>query len=112
MLEIEDFQSPKEGKCPQDKLSSPYIKSKEVKSQGAQKIGHKKTSKLLLFVPIVLLLRCRANASHLPCLAMREKIEMLKNLAESMLDELAEMEALLIEETTISENVDRGLSGN
>lgn len=36
---------------------------------------------------------------------MREKIEMMRNLAETMLDELAEMEAILNEETKIFPNV-------
>jgi hypothetical protein len=39
---------------------------------------------------------------------MREKMEMLRNLAESMLDELAEME-VLIEKAEISKAVDRGV---
>jgi hypothetical protein len=43
---------------------------------------------------------------------MREKIEMLRNLAEAMLDELAEMEALTVAETTLPENVDCGFVGS
>jgi hypothetical protein len=42
---------------------------------------------------------------------MKEKIEMLRNLAEAMLDELAEMEALTVEEATLSEDVDCGIVG-
>lgn len=42
---------------------------------------------------------------------MEEKIEILRNLAESILDELAEMEALTVEEATLPENVDCGLVG-
>lgn len=36
---------------------------------------------------------------------MREKIEIMRNLAEAILDELAEMEALLNEETKVLPNV-------
>lgn len=36
---------------------------------------------------------------------MKEKIEILRNLAESILDELAEMEVLAVEETEIPEDV-------
>lgn len=57
-------------------------------------------------------MRCGANASHLPCLAMKEKIEMLRNLAEAMLDELAEMEALTVEETALPEDVGCGVVGS
>jgi hypothetical protein len=36
---------------------------------------------------------------------MKEKIEILRNLAEAILDELAEMEALTVETTALPENV-------
>lgn len=42
---------------------------------------------------------------------MKEKIEILRNLAESILDELAEMEALTVEEATLSQDVDCSLVG-
>lgn len=37
---------------------------------------------------------------------MKEKIEILRNLAEAIMDELAEMEVLIIETATLPENVD------
>lgn len=40
---------------------------------------------------------------------MREKIEILRNLAEAILDEIAEMEVLL-EKAKISENVGGGVA--
>lgn len=43
---------------------------------------------------------------------MEEKIEMMRGLAEAMLDELAEMEALLIEKAKISETVGGGVGDN
>ena len=43
---------------------------------------------------------------------MKEKIEILRNLAESILDELAEMEALTVEETALHENVGCGVVGS
>lgn len=41
---------------------------------------------------------------------MKEKIEILRNLAEAILDELAEMEVLINEETTVSENVNSSVA--
>lgn len=46
-----------------------------------------------------------AKAPPLPCLAMKEKIEILRSLAEAILDELAEMEVLTNEESEVFENV-------
>lgn len=41
---------------------------------------------------------------------MKEKIEILRNLAEAILDELAEMEVLINEETTVPEDVNSGVA--
>lgn len=62
---------------------------------------------VLLFV----VARC-ANALHLPCYAMKEKMEMLRGLAEAILDEVAEMEAMLIEDAKVSQDVGCGVSDN
>lgn len=59
---------------------------------------------MLLFV----VARC-ANAPHLPRYAMKEKIEMLRGLAEAILDEVAEMEAMLLEDTKVLEDVGRSV---
>lgn len=91
------------------KVCSPYIKTKEVNfARRAKKTAPKKQTSLFYLCRLFSLLRKGAKASPLPCLAMREKIEIMRNLAEAMLDELAEMEALLIEKTALSENVDCG----
>lgn len=52
VLEVEDFQSPKEGNVRKSAMS-PYIKAKEVIMQGARKNHHKKPNKLGLFVALV-----------------------------------------------------------
>lgn len=43
---------------------------------------------------------------------MKEKIEILRGLAEAILDEVAEMEAMLIEDAKVFENVGCGVSDN
>ena len=43
---------------------------------------------------------------------MREKIEMLRGLAEAILDEVAEMEAMLLEDTKVLEDVGRSVIDN
>ena len=47
----------------------------------------------------------RKGSRLLPCLVMKEKIEILRSLAEAILDELAEMEVLTNEESEVFENV-------
>ena len=43
---------------------------------------------------------------------MKEKMEMLRGLAEAILDEVAEMEAMLIEDAKVSQDVGCGVSDN
>lgn len=76
-----------------------------------EKTAPKKQTSLFYLCRLFSLLRKGAKASPLPCLAMKEKIEILRNLAESILDELAEMEALTVEEATLSQDVDCSLVG-
>ena len=46
----------------------------------------------------------RVGVAVAVCLAMKEKIELLRSLAESILDELAEMEVIASTETEIHTN--------
>lgn len=69
-----------------------------------KKTATKKRINSFFVAPVFVVARC-ANAPRLPCYAMKEKIEMLRGLAEAILDEVAEMEAMLLEDTKVLENV-------
>lgn len=87
------------------KVSSPYIKSKEVSIAGRTKKPPQKNKQASFFVVLLFVVARCANAPHLPCYAMKEKMEILRSLAEAILDEVAEMEVVLIEDAKVLEDV-------
>ena len=94
------------------KVCSPYIKSKEVNPQGARKNRHKKINKIYFVCVACFAVALRRKSSASALLAMKEKIEILRNLAEAMLDEIAEIEVLISESAEIFPNVgDSVISG-
>lgn len=92
----------------------PLIKSyKEVKTAHRRtKTKHTSARKRALCVSCFL---CCAVVARLRrcavCYAMKEKIEMLRNLAEAILDEIAEMEVLIDEDPEVHTNGDHCADG-
>lgn len=64
-----------------------------------------KNKQASFFVALLFAVARCANATHQPCYAMKEKIEILRSLAEAILDEVAEMEVVLIEDAKVLEDV-------
>ncbi len=93
---------------------SPYNIYKEVKTahKRTKNTTHKRPQAPAFVCSVFVPRLCRVGVAVAVCYAMKEKIELLRSLAESILDELAEMEVIASAETEIHTNGYNCADGN